>query len=444
MKCIIMGAGKVGYSIAAILVKGNHDVTVIDISEERLNVVQQSLDVQAVVGNGAHYATLHQAGVEDADLLVAVTKEDEFNMVACFFAKTLGVKSTVARVRDPGYGSFSDRQKQMGIDLIINPEKVSAEEVLKLIHFPEARNVKFFADNRVQMMELEIKETVSVVGKTLQEITFPKPCVVVGIVRDEEVIVPHGRDRIEAGDIVFVLSATGNMADISEFLGVSHRNAKDVVIFGGGIQTYYLAEMLDREKYTVKIVENDMDLCDDLAEKLNHCLVINGSVTDLQLLEDENVGEMDVCVALTDDDKENLLVSILAKQLGAQKTVAQIRRSDYIPMLEKVGIDRAISPRSLTAAAIIRFINKSYLRDISFLQGEHLQIAELVVPKNAKVAGKQLKELRFPRYAIIGVISRGDEVIIPGGNDYIYAGDRIILMALESVINDANEYLVKC
>jgi len=447
VKCIIIGAGKVGYSIAATLSEERHEVTVIDVDGSRLENLEEHLDVHVIEGNGAQMNILQEAGAGQADLLVAVTEMDELNMVACFIAKSLGVKSTVARVRDPGYAPLdsSNRQTALGIDLIINPERVTAQEIAKLISFPEAYNVAYYADGRVQLLELELKYNSPVIGHTLLELEFPHPCVIVAIIRDDAIIIPCGKDRLLSGDLIFILAASKDILDLESYLGISRSHINHVTILGGGLLGYYLVTMLEKTKrrLNVKLIESDPERCDELAESLNHTLIIHGNGTDLALMEDENVGEMDVFIAVTDDDKENLLACILAKYLGAKKTISQIRRSDFVSMVEKVGIDRAVSPRNLMVANILKFIGKGNIISLTIFDEERAQMAELVIPSNAKVVGKTLRQLSFPPHAIIGIMVRGKNVIVPTGQDVILAGDRVIVFALPHTIRQVEEFLTK-
>jgi len=446
LRCIIVGAGKIGFSIAATLSKNKHDVIVIDISEERLRLVSEDLDVQTIEGSGAHPFVLKQAGCEKTDLLVAVTDKDELNMISCYMGKTYGVSNAVARIREPGYESFDDKGKELGIDLSVNPERVSAEEIYKLLLFPEARNVKYYADGQVQMLELLLTDKAAVTGKFIKDIEFPCPCNIVAIVRGgDEVIVPRGHSILQKNDIIFVLTATKDMASAEDFLGIAKpKKSYSVGIFGGGLAGYYLASLLENDgRFNVKLIESDAQRCEELSELLPHTMILNGSLTDIKLMSDENIGDMDACIAVTKDDKENVLVSILAKQTGAKKTIAQIRRSDYAPMIEKVGIDRAISPRNLTVAAILSFISRGKLSSVTFLPDHRLQVSEINIPADSAAKGKKLKDLHFPQAAIIGVIFRSGQIIVPDGDTELDAGDRVVVMASSEIISSAEKYLMK-
>jgi len=245
MKCIIVGAGIVGYSIAEALSNQGHDTTIIDINRDRLSNVEEKLDVQTIEGSGSYLSKLYEAGVENADLLVAVTDSDELNMVDCFLAKSCGVKNTIARVREPDYLtiSSSNRQKAMGIDLIINPERIAAQEIAKLVRFPEAQDVDYYADGHVQMLELILPGTSPIVNKSLMEMAFPKPCVIVAIERNDEIIIPRGRHILNAGDTIYILAGTKDMIDIELYIGALHSKPESITILGGGLTGYYLVQV---------------------------------------------------------------------------------------------------------------------------------------------------------------------------------------------------------
>lgn len=445
MKIIIIGAGKVGYSIAQMLSREQHDVTVIDTDEERLKIVEEHLDVQTIYGNGASADVLKEAGVGDSDLLAAVTEADELNMVACYFAKSFGTKHTVARVRNPEYVDFdtSSGLKLMGIDMIINPERVTANEIAKLTKVAEAQNVEYFANEKIQLLELKITETSPVIDIPLMDLKLNHSFLIVAIVRGDKMIIPRGKDQIMAGDVIFVLAETKEMIAIERLLGQRRLKVENVVILGGGRIGYYLAEQLEKSRLNVKIIEKDLLKCKMIARKLNNTLVINGDGADLQLLEDENVGSTDLFVAVTGDDKINLLVSLLAKHLGAKKTIAQIRRSDYTLLVEKVGIDRAISPRVLTVGAVLRFVRKGQIVSIRLVSDSRAQITELIVSEGCRNAGKSLKDIRFPVGAIIGAIVRGERVIVPTGNDTILPGDRVVVFALPSAVQKVEHFFAE-
>jgi len=442
LRVIIIGAGKVGYNIAQILSYENHDVVVIEKDEERYKIIQDSLDVQVIQGSGASSAILEEADIFNADLLIAVTEVDELNMISCVLAKQYGVPKTVARVRNTEYAD-NNRLTQtpiLGIDLLINPEKVTASEIAQLIEVPEAIDVEYYADGKIQLLELAIGDDAPVIDKYLKDLNFSYRYVIVSILRDEKMIIPRGNDLIKKNDIIFILAKTKDMIHIEKLIGKERTKIKDVIILGGGRIGYYLAKLLEEKKVGVKIIEKNYQRCKELAKLLNSALVLHGDGSDIDLLKEEGAGQADAFVALTDDDKLNLLVSLLAKHLGVKKTIAQIRRSDYLPLIERVGIDIAVSPRLITAAAILKFIRRGNIISVSLLSGAKAEMIELIVPHNAKIVNKYLKDLTFPEGAIIGSICRGEDALIPTGNDYLAPDDRIIVFALPKAVHKVEAF----
>lgn len=443
MRAIIIGAGKVGYSIAQMLSYEGHDVVVVEKDEDRQAIVADTLDVQTFAGSGANIQVLEEAGVEQADLLVAVTEADELNMVACLLAKKYGVKRTVARVRNPEYAENAHKGRDkmsLGIDLIINPERVTAKEIAKLLDVPEAINVEYYADGQVQLLELKLTEECPAIGKSLIGINFRKPALIVAILRKGELIIPRGADVLTKGDIVFVVSRVEDMLDVEKALGKKRDKIESVMILGGGRIGYYLAKILERKKIKVKIIERDRQKCRELSKKLDSTLVLNGDGTDIDLLKTEGAGEVDSFVAVTGDDKLNLLVSLLAKHLGVKNSITQIRRSDYIPLVEQVGIDIVVSPRALTASHILKFIRPSEIVSVSFLGGAKAETLEIRVSEQFKAANKKLKDINFPKRAIIGAVLRGGQVFVPTGEDMIIPGDRVMVFALADSVNKVEDF----
>ncbi len=445
MRIIIIGAGKVGYNIGQILSNESHDVVIIEKNEERYKLIQENLDVQAINGNGANSEILEEADVRNADLLIAVTEYDELNMIACILAREYGVPKTIARVRNPEYADNNLLTKNpiLGIDLIINPEKVTAREISQLIDVPEALDVEYYADEKIQLLELVIPENAPIVNKHLKDLNIPYRFIIVALLRKEKMIIPRGNDIIKENDIIFLLAKTADMVHIEKFMGKERTKTKNVMILGGGRIGYYLAKILETKKMGVKIIEKDLQRCRELSKKLDSTLVLHGDGSDIDLLKEEGAGEVDAFVALTEDDKLNLLVSLLAKHLGVKKTIAQIRRSDYVPLMERIGIDVAVSPRLLTASAILKFIRKGRIISISLINGDKAEMIELVVPDKSKIVNKHLRDLSFPEGAIIGSIYRGDDVFIPSGNDYIVPGDRVVVFALPKAVHKVETFFSK-
>lgn len=442
MRAIIVGAGKIGFNIAKLLTQENHDVIVIEQDEERAKLLQENLDIQVVTGNGASGGALVEAGVSESNLLVAVTEFDEVNMIACMVAKSFGVEKTVARVRNPEYAERANRKGALeGIDLIINPELVTVKEIAKLIDVPEALDVVYHADGKVQLLELKITPDAPVANKKLKDLNLYYPCLIIAIFRNGHIIIPRGEDMLKPNDIIFILGKTKEMIRIERLLGTERKKAERVMILGGGYTGYNLARILEDRKYSVKIIEKEYKRCLDIAKSLNNTLVLHGDATDLDLLKAEGAGDVDVFVCLTDDDKLNLLVSLIVKHLGAKRAIVQVRRSDYISLMESVGIDVGISPRTLTANAILRFINRgNNVISVTLLSNDSAEMMELLVSPESKVANKQVKDLNFPAGAIIGSIYRKNQVIIATGEDTLKPGDMVTVFALPHATTKVLEY----
>lgn len=447
MKLVIVGAGKVGYSLAANLCGEGHDVTVIDSNRRRLDILEAHLNLSVIEGNAAKLDTLRQADIGNTDLLIAVTEKDELNMVACFVAKSAGVKSAVARVRTPGFSDFDDavRLDALGIDMLINPERVTALEIAKLIEYPEANYVGYFGGGQVQMLELKLDGSCTNLDIPLMEIQNPAPCICVAIEREGELLIPRGDACFRAQDEVLLLANTKDMREIERFLNVPVKQPKQVMIAGGSLCGYHLAKRLAqcRPGMTVKLFERDRSRCDELANELQDTMIFNGSASDISLLEEENIADCDVFVAAGEDDKENLFDCLLAKKLGAKKTIAQIRGSEYAHIIEQVGVDRVVSPNRLTTDGILRFISRSRILSLTRFDDSLGQITEYRVPENAVSAGKMLMELNFPRRALVCMIIRGDRHLIPQGADTIEACDTVIVFSLPEALHEVEELLTK-
>lgn len=436
MKIIIIGAGKVGFTLAEMLSYENHDVILIEKSPERQKIIEENLDVKTIQGSGTNIQVLEEAGVSNSDLLIAVTEIDEINMVSCFIAKKYNVKKTVARLRNPEY---IDNPKitsgnSIGIDFVISPEIVSAQMIKKIVDVPEAINVDYYADGKLQLLEIKINEKSPVANKSLEEINFPKPNLIAAIIRKETMIIPRGKDVIQPGDLVFVIAQTKHMLEVEEVLGEKRTRVKNIIILGGGRIGYILAKMLDTKSISVKIIDNNIDVCKKLSEELSNVLVLHGDGTDVDLLEEEEAGSADMIICVTNDDKVNILVSLLAKHLGANKTVAKIKSTAYVSLVEKVGIDVVVNPRLLTAGAIFQFIRKGDIVSVTLLGSAKAEMIEFIVPENLKITNIPLKKLDFPKDAIVGSIVRNDKVIVPSGDDYILPNDKVLVFALPKAI----------
>ena len=436
MKIIIIGAGKVGCQIAKTLSSENHDVVIIEKDDMKRQSAQDNLDVLTILGNGANVRTLEEAGIKQTDMIIAVTSSDEANMIACMTAKQFGVPQKIARIRNPEYlyANALSREK-LGIDLTINPERATAKEIVKLLKSPiNVAQVQSFAGGKVQLFELKIEKGFPFINQQLRAITFKYPILVAAIFRNDKIIIPNGEERITAGDNLYILIKKDYFAGLNEIFNQKPLNMQNVMILGGsriGIQT---ALILAKLGINTKLIERDKERCEKIAEKLPHTLVINGDGTNIDLLKSEGIETIDGFVAVTGFDEDNLLVALLAKHLGTKKVIAKVDRTNYIPILEKIGVDAVVNPRMTTASAILRFIRKGKIISLTLLKEGEAEVIELIVSPYSKIINKPLKKANLPQNTIIGAIVRKDEVIIPHGNDIIQPEDKIIIFALSSDI----------
>lgn len=442
MRVVIVGAGKLGFSVADRLAKEEHEVIVIEQYEERRLIVQNSLDVMAIVGNGANPQFLANSVAKDADLLVAVTDSDEVNMIACMAAKKIGIPQTIARVRNQVYAGADQFHfsESLGIDLAINPELTTAVEISRILLTPAALAVEDFADEKVRLLEVKIRPESALVNIPLLKLTLPPNILVVGILRQNVMIIPHGDDFLLPQDNVFFVGGAVAIEKFGKQFADKKSKIERVMIIGAGRIGRHLAKILVKAGLSVKIIDKNRERCRELSDCLGKGLVLCGEGTDIDLLVEEGVGEADAVVCLTDDDKLNLLLALLAKNLGAQKTIVRVGRSDYMSLMGKVGVDVVLSPRLLTAGVILRQVRSGNIVAVTLLEGAKAEALEILVPANCQIAGKQLKHIKFPRSSLVGALIHGDEVSVPNGKTILHEGDRVVVFTLPDIVKKVGKY----
>jgi trk system potassium uptake protein TrkA len=446
MKAIVIGAGEVGYHIAKFL-SHTHDVIVVEKNEE---VAQRAdeLDVQVLEGNGAN-AEILASILHDVDILIAVTGIDEVNIVACMTAKLIirshpGWKETktIARVSNPDYIDVPVTSRaQVGVDLMICPELALASEVAEVLSSPSAIDTEVFADGKVQMMEFAIRPDSKLVGKQIKELELDDCCIVSAIFRKHEIVIPHGEDAIYANDHVVVVGKPKALEELGRFFGNGEPHRNKILLIGCGIVGFYLAKLIDKdENADLKIIEHSRSRCIEVAEMLENALILNGDGTDVNLLREENIEDMDVVLAVTNNDEKNLLCSLLAKQMGAKKVIARADRPDYVPLFEMIGIDMAVSPREATVNEVLKLTMGKGIEKLTTLEGEKAEIIEYTTSRYSKIVGKSLNKVKFPKGAIVTMVVHNDETIIPRGDTVIREGDRVIVFALSSTVSTVEKF----
>ena len=445
MRVIIVGAGEVGYHLAERLSQENQDVVVVDRDSERASRASELLDVMTVVGNGASIPVLEEAGIREARILLAVTSQDEVNLISCLAATRLGVEYTIARISNPDYyarGSVLSRER-LGIDLMINPEREAARETYQLLRSAAATDVANFAEGRVQLIGLVVREKAPVCGKTLAELGVQYRdyhYVTVAIVRNGKTIIPDGSSTIEAGDQIYMLSPLQEVSAIPPLAGYDPFQLRRVMIAGGSAEGQFLAEILEEHGIECTILDNNRRRCLELAEALPRSLVLHADATDLELLDMEGVSGLDGFVAATGHDETNLLASLLAKTVGARKVVSLIEKFEYLPLVPRVGLDAAVSPRMSTVNAILRYVRRGRVMTVATLKGIEAEAIEFRVGEDSPIAHRTLADLPFPPGGVIGTIIRGEAIIIPRGRDEVLPGDEVIVFALPEALPEIEKF----
>ncbi|WP_129598512.1 Trk system potassium transporter TrkA [Methanohalophilus profundi] len=444
MKIIVIGAGEVGYHIAKSLYLEN-DLVIIDEDEDACLRVDE-FDVQVIQGNGANAAILEKVLI-GADLLVAVTGDDEVNIVSCMAAKLIKQSNknfkTMARVSNPDYIDRPvAKRTQVGIDVMVCPELALASEVADILSIPSAIDSESFADGKVKMMEFVVKDNSNIAGKHLRDVDLLDCCIVSALFRGSQLIIPHGEDIIQAGDHIVIIGKTEAMKDISSFFGEINKSRSRVMIIGGGVVGFYLAQLLENTRLNVKIIEKGRHRSEMVADNLQKALVLRGDGSDLNLLKEEGVGEMDVVISVTDSDEKNLLCSLMAKQLGAKKVIVRADHFDYVPLFEMVGVDRAVSPREATVNEVLKLTMGTGIEALTTIEGEKAEIIEYTVSSKSRVTGKLLKDMNFPDDSLVSMVVHGGVTIIPRGNYRIREGDHLLVFSLPTA-HQAVEKLFK-
>jgi trk system potassium uptake protein TrkA len=451
MKIIIIGAGEVGYNLARKLSKEGHDVVVVDHDPEKIRHLSETLDVQAMLGKGSSPATLKQAGMEEAELVIAVTDSDEINMVACLIAGTQSkIPKRIARIRNLEYTQESRifDEQHLDIDLCINPEMETTRTIVRLIENPGSADFAEFADGRVELIGVKIEEDSYVRGRRLKELEevrsrFPNlKVLIVAISRDDQLIIPNGNETIFAGDILYAVVDRHSIKSVLAYLRKQEEPVKRILITGGTPIGGEVARQLQDRGFTVRLVESDPTRCQQMAENLDRVLILQGEMTDQGLLREEGIDETDFFVSVSDDEDANILASLLAKRLGAKKTITLVRHLHYLSVLPTIGIDAVVCPRLSAIGRIMHYIRKGKVLSVATLREEDAEVIETVALETSDIVNRPIRELKFPKGALIGAVVRGGNVIIPGGNDVILPEDRVVIFALQSAIRKVEKTLM--
>lgn len=444
MKVLIVGAGKFGYKLAEEMLVNDIDVTVMDTNSKILERIDNQLDVLTVKANGVQLEMLRKLNIQNYDLTVAVTNSDETNIVICSVVKKLGCKKTIARVRNPEYvEELKFIKEKMEIDYAVNPELAVATEISRYLLKRYSFYTSEFVRGKVSMIDFNVNNKPGFIGKKLFELTGLDGLLIAAISRDEELIIPYGDTIINENDTLYII---GEKKEISNLVDQSknikyNRHLKRVMILGGGKIGYYLANRLIQEGIRVKIIEQNIDRSEYLSEKLEKALIINGDGSDINLLEEEDIKEMDALVCVTGFDEVNLLMSLLAKQSGVEEVISKVSKPNYARIIRKLGVDVALNPINISVSNILKFIRGGRVLSVSLLLGNQAEVLEIIASEDLSIIGKPIKKLNLPKGINIGAISHEGKVIIPDGDTIIYPNDRLVIFCLKSEIQAVEPFI---
>ncbi|MEM1270717.1 MAG: Trk system potassium transporter TrkA [Bacteroidota bacterium] len=442
MRILVLGAGEVGREVARLLSSEDHDVTVVDQEAEALTFISSRLDVLTVQGNGTSVDVLREAGIEETDMMIAVTSVDEVNIIACMMAARMGVETTIARIRS---GDFTGRGSvlkatDLGISLVIHPEESTANDIVRLLRRASATDVLQLADGRMLLMGLRVMPESSIVGRRLSELDEVMPDFafrIAGISRGIRTILPRGNERVVQNDQIFLLAASEDCSRIVREMGHREAQIRDVMIFGGSSVGANAAHQLSQNrKMRVKLIEPDRERAEHLAEQLPDVLVIHGAASDLDIAVAEGIAEMDAFVAIRDDEASNLVSCLMAKHLGVHKTVALLSNAAYVPISQRIGIDAAVNMKLSVSKEILRFLRGNHVLSVATVHGLNAEVLELRAEAGSKVTKSPLRKLSIPHGVLLGARVSDHEIEIATGETQVEAGDRVIVFALPKRVKE--------
>jgi trk system potassium uptake protein TrkA len=430
MRILIAGGGQVAGLIARRLIREGNEVTLVERDERRCAQLEETLDAKVIRGSAVSVRTMRNAGVQDAEMLIAVTNSDESNILACLVAQVeSNIKVKVARVRSHEVDHWRRMAREAGlkIDLIIHPETDIMDRIMRVVHMPGVSDILDFAGGEVKLFGMNVELDSWFAGKTLEELDAagpPENSLIAMIFRGQQVIIPHGAEHLRPGDHIYVMGTRRNLDDVVQFMGLQKQKTLQRVLIVGGKQIgIAVAEALEQQGVSVKLIERDVPRCEKISGILSRTIVVHGDGTDQTTLEEANIEGVDAFLALTNDDEDNIIASLLARRLGATKVVALINRLNYLPMVQRLGINTTVSPRLVAVDRILQFVRKGRVLSVTTFREEEAEAIELIAAAGSKYVGKKLRDLRFPR-----------DVIVPRGDKTIEPNDRVIFFTLESVV----------
>ena len=452
MQIVIVGGGKVGTALVRSLSQEDNNICIVDVKSDVVHQLATDYDVMGMVGNGASYSVLKEAGIETADLLIAVTEHDELNLLCCVIARKASKCQTIARVRNPMYSQEKRfLQRELGLSMIINPEQTAASEIASLLGFPSALGIDSFAGGKVEMIRFRIPADSKLDGMTLKDVNakIDSPFLICAVDRSGQVEIPRGDFILRSGDTVSLVTSRKSAKTFFEKIDMNTNRARNTMIVGGGKITLYLAKMLDNLGIAVKIIEKNPERCLELSEELPHAIIVNGDGSDETFLKEERIDAMDSFVALTNMDEENILLALMAKKKVSRKVVTKINREQLNEVIHGLELDSVVYPKLLTAQKILRYSRAtknslgSNVKTLYRMYDDKVEALEFYVKDSSKITGIPLRQLKTKKGLLISAIIRNDKLIIPDGQTEILPGDSMIIVTTRLGLQDAESILAE-
>ncbi|WP_420386153.1 Trk system potassium transporter TrkA [Roseivirga sp.] len=444
MRVIIAGVGNVGFHLAKLLSQEGQDIVLIDQAADKLKMAANQVDAATIKGTATSYSVLEEAGVSESDLLIAVTSSEEINITTAIIAKHLGAKRTIARISNTEFLYKKDKLnlKHLGIDDIISPESLAAREIKRLLKEVAITDSFDFEKGLLQLIGVNIEAKSPLIGKSMIEVAKINPdqaFMTVAILRENETIIPYGDTKFQEGDHVYFVTQPECVEKLLFLSGKKKEGVKSLMILGGSRVGFHAAKILS-SKYNVKLIEKDSQKCFELADQLPDAMVINGDGRNVELLEEESINEMDAFIAVTGDSETNIISCLVAKKMGVKKTIAMVENMDYIHLSQSIGVDTMINKKLIAANFIFRHVRQGEIVSITSIHGVDAEILEFEVQENSKITEHQLRNLQFPKSAIIGGVIRDGRGLTTPGNFRFQAKDRVVVLSKPECIKKVESY----
>jgi trk system potassium uptake protein TrkA len=444
MQILIIGAGDIGFQLGKRLSQDKHDITIIERDPQKAKRATEQLDALVIEGHGASYSVLKQAKIQSIEIVASMTNNDEVNLTACRIAKKAGVGVTIARVRNPEFTGkdFILTHEELGTDLIIHPEKETADAVIRLIRQSSATDVIEFANGKIQLLGVRLEENSPLLRVPLKELgrKYNNPPVrIVAINRKQQTLIPGGNDILVPRDQIFVICDPDYIPQFITLTGKKDTRIENIMILGGGLIGQFIATSLEKEINT-KIIENNEEKSENIAEMLPHTLIIHGDGTDYDLLASEGIVDMEAFIEVTGDDENNIIATLLARHLQVPRTIALVNKVEYLPITPTIGMDAVVSKQLLTVNAVQRYIQHQQVTSIVSLPGIDAQCIEFIAKDGLEITRKPLQDANFPKHAIVGAVMHGDDLIIPKGETQIQPGDKAVVFTRSQDLDEVEKF----